>query len=460
MFLHWQSLGPRISTYFFNLINFNTNAIIPEHLYVDVDQNIYSAFNIDAQGHIVKFSFDGTVLWQKSLPNFRQIEVIGADNNGNVYVTYTFGGANLHLLKFNSAGVQQWIKGFDFTGYTGVDASFIRDIKIDSFGNIYLVGSIILNVSPNSNRRSGMLLKFNSEGVPQFQRKFGGSTTESISWSAVALDSSGNIYCKGDYTNHTNSTTTTILVKYNSSGAVQWQYQFLTANSSAALTVDSQGNSYLTGGMTQTIFSNSISAVSSVIKINTSGVFQWSTALYQPTTGSPGATSAGPIIDIDLDTAGNIILVGRTSDLINPTTNNFDILVYKLDSTGSYQWARLIEASKTVSGFVYDRASFNCFVSTDNLDNIIVNSSFGLTSDDSVYPKYLLTKVPSDGTKVGTYNQPEATYIYRDPEYGAVSGGSVTLTSSSFGDISLGISSVTVSITLDTVTVTPFRTII
>jgi hypothetical protein len=81
------------------------------------------------------------------------------------------------------------------------------------------------------------------------------------------------------------------------------------------------------------------------------------------------------------------------------------------------------------------------------LDNVILLSYFGLNTDPEIFPKLLLSKLPSDGSKTATYTPTEATYIYRDPTYYAEIGTSITLTTTTTTDTSVTVTAVTITAT-------------
>jgi hypothetical protein len=99
-----------------------------------------------------------------------------------------------------------------------------------------------------------------------------------------------------------------------------------------------------------------------------------------------------------------------------------------------------------ISSNTYNK-SVSKSILNDNLDNVLLLSYFGLNTDSEIFPKLVLSKLPSNGSKTATYTPTEATYIYRDPTYYAEIGTSITLTTTTTTDSSVTLSNVTITAT-------------
>ena len=113
----------------------------------------------------------------------------------------------------------QWKIGNDTAGQ-----SRPYDIVIDSSDNVYITGAIY---DPSSTSYPhGMIVKLNSSGALQWSKIFGnneGSVHYEVNYS-VDVDSSGNVYTVG-YTQTASSPVAIYqpyIIKYNASGTVQW----------------------------------------------------------------------------------------------------------------------------------------------------------------------------------------------------------------------------------------------
>lgn len=120
-----------------------------------------------------------------------------------------------NLAKLSSAG------GIDFETTLASNASpeYINALAVDSSNNIYGVGL----TRTQSSTPDAWLFKTNSGGTVQWERYIGGSGGEFFR--SVTTDSSGNVYAAGE-TDTGFSSYQLLIVKYNSSGTLQWQRTF------------------------------------------------------------------------------------------------------------------------------------------------------------------------------------------------------------------------------------------
>lgn len=171
----------------------------------------------------LKFQPDGTQMMQEYLDNgidSNDVAVkISIDQQGNVYtagnVETLNQGNNIALVKYNSSGVQQWIRYYNAASNGNENA---RDMKIDASGNIYLTGSSF-NTASNLDY---ITVKYNSSGTYLWAARYigdylaGDNTAQSL-----VLDASGNVYVTGSSKEAALGTDITT-VKYNSAGSMQW----------------------------------------------------------------------------------------------------------------------------------------------------------------------------------------------------------------------------------------------
>ena len=344
---------------------------------------------------IIKYNSSGVIQWQRELDTYRSdYNAFKVDGSGNVYVgaqvnnsTYSGGNPLPYLLaKYNSSGVLQWKiqlrqpyvasgsgQNMEMEGESG--------IEVDSSGNVILTGTIDYNTS---NFRGGFVAKFNSSGVMQWQRRldignnafdstYGNYDAGSNRYS-IACDSSDNIYITGSYLPYVagGSVHRTVLVKYDSSGTLQW---------SKVLYME-EGNYYK--------------------KYHSYGV--------------------------DADTDGNVYVLGNFEDhkyRESNSTANTAVILTKWDSSGNLQYERTIDAPEWYNvnansyspkfGSSYYASVEPCgTIKSDSENNLYFavkgfapkgfNSSWsGSTNGIGIF------KIPSDGSKTGAYQN----YYYR-----------------------------------------------
>lgn len=231
-------------------------------------------------------------------------------------------------------------------GQAGNNIQF-NGIVSDSSGNSYIVG----------NQNAGgvarvLIIKINSSGVVQWSRRLGSSTGSTNTQRNIGVDSSGNLYIAG-YTIITSGVDkfAMFVAKYNSSGTIQWQrklYQSVGNNIVSGFTVDSSGNSYLTGYSTQVIGPpNTTKGI--IAKYNSSGTLQW-----QRQFGTGGAGSFGNAGGIAVDNGTGDMYIGCSN--YNADTPSTTVFLQKLNSSGTAQWQRSYTAS-SMTGVAIDSSN-------------------------------------------------------------------------------------------------------
>ena len=195
---------------------------------------------------VCKYSASGDLQWQRLLggSHLDYGRDIGVDSSNNVYIsyyTYSIGQGNydIGLAKYNSSGVLQWQR---ILGGTAFDAN--GGLAVDSSGNSYV------SFETSSEGQGGSdfgIAKYNSSGTLQWQRIIGGTGGDNTR--SAALDSSGNVYALGTTSSAGAGSNDMLIVKYNSSGILQWQRSLGTTAGESAnrIYAGGSGNIYLAG---------------------------------------------------------------------------------------------------------------------------------------------------------------------------------------------------------------------
>ncbi|HCA41927.1 MAG TPA: hypothetical protein DEP28_01595 [Bacteroidetes bacterium] len=226
---------------------------------------------------------------------------------------------NITTIKYDKNGNQLWIANYNGPGNYH-DRPF--DITLDKNDNILITGG---SKGDNGKATDFITLKYSPDGNEIFALRFaseGGLTDESKS---IATDDLGNIYITGSVAHiaTSNSGEDWMTIKYDSLGRVIWSVVYddgITNDGSCKLTLDSEGNIYVTG---QT---NSPASHITTIKYDSSGNLIWK-AKYDGE-----LLSADEPTDIEVDSKGNVYVSGHSSE------KNLDWLLIKYDNNGNQIW--------------------------------------------------------------------------------------------------------------------------
>lgn len=211
-----KSTGQFLSTTFLRSASGGNNYTYGD-LAVDSSNNFYITGQGDYDGSgfkffTCKFNSSGVLQWQRRYyTGWSTGYTIAVDSSANSYqggLAQVSGINNAFLAKRNSSGTNQWQSRYLESGGAGV-GNYIYDIKVDSNDNTYFTC-----LSGTAGSYTSHLVKINnSDGAIVWQRKISGTP----SMVSLTIDTVGNIYVAGS-----NGSTTTLLMKYNSSGTLQW----------------------------------------------------------------------------------------------------------------------------------------------------------------------------------------------------------------------------------------------
>jgi hypothetical protein len=383
---------------------------------LDSSNNIYvigyeSISNTNIE--LASYDINGTVRWQRSLGGTSTDRGYGVkvdtDNNVCIVARYLDPSDSIYkiiIAKYDSFGVIQWQRVLSSVGLD----QYAYGITTDTSNNIYIVGTYREIGYP-----SGFLIaKYNSSGAIQWQRSLRKTTNANGgAASRVAIDTSNNIYVFGNYDINTLGPPLQdfVIAKYNSSGTIQWQYKLggASVEDFGDITVTSSGDIYTTGS------TSSVSPQSLVVvKYDSLCNVQWQNRLYLA-----GQSTVGEGIAVDY--VGNVYVCGWGTFSGSGQRG----IIAKYDSSGVIQWQRYFRTTST-SATVNFRS-----IKIDSYNNLIVS---GVTSGSGTFD-FLTVKLPSDGTKTGTYSLGGASYIYENSSLINTSI-SLTLSTSSLVDAS------------------------
>jgi hypothetical protein len=330
--------------------------------------DIYVAGSSASNGQLAKYNLSGSLQWQRKFGDGAAEVFLSTvvDGSGNIYACgYSNASGNFFyaIVKYDSSGAVQWQINYGLSDFS----SFGFGITVDTSGDVYFTG--YSNAIGGTNNI--YTVKVNSSGTVQWQKQLAGPSSVA---EKIATDSSGNVFvCGRAFGAYSGGVNTLFLVKYNSSGVLQWQnYLAASFNGTRALGVatDSSGDVYIAG-------SEGSDTSFLVVKYDTSGTIQWKRKLG---TGAGSGTQIASAIAVD--SSGNVYACGESNN-----SGTTDLQIVKYNTSGTIQWQRRLGASAAISG----RG-----ISVDNNGKIYVTAFY-----DSNY--IFIAKLPDDGSSTGTY---------------------------------------------------------
>jgi len=293
----------------------------------------------------VKFSEDGDYMWavrfDGSGHNLDYASAIAIDNDGNIYVTgwsrssTNLGSEDYCTIKYNSNGVQQWVKYYD--GANGVDCEYYdyaKAICVDAAGNVYVTG-ISVN---NSNNEDFATVKYSASGTQLWVKRYNGPSNMQDEAFAMFVDDAGNVYVTGG-SQQTNKGYDYLTVKYNSAGTQLWtaRYDASSGNDIASdIKVDLYGNVFITGS---SYGGTSVKMDYATVKYTSAGVQNW----LKRNNGTANDTDAAT--SLDLDVYGNAYVTG----FVKNNVTGFDFCTIKyLNFDGMVEWSKIYSTGKLI----------------------------------------------------------------------------------------------------------------
>jgi len=295
------------------------SALRPNDITVDQAGNVYVTGTGNGTGDMktVKYNSNGVQQWASTFNGTANLgdeaSAVVVDGSGNVYITggatFTGTGIDITTIKYNSNGIQQWVQNFVAAPTNLFEAAF--DIALDSQGDIYVTGRSVAS----GNDFDFTTIKYNPAGVQQWVQHFDGPAGSNDQASALVIDGNDNIYVTGgSFGIGTGSDYTTI--KYTSSGNIVWIQRFNgpgNGNDRAnALVLDADNNVYVTGGSE----GSGTNLDYATIGYNSSGDFLFVRRFNGPANGPDQANAIAIDAESNIYVTGRSLGIGTNFDFV------------------------------------------------------------------------------------------------------------------------------------------------
>lgn len=307
----------------------------------------------------------------------------------------------------NNQGIKQWSK---IIGQSGTYQSYGNSTAVDRVGNVYLIGTTSGSVfdqnkiSPSS-QNDILIAKFRQDGLLIWAKQMGSTATSSTYAELSHIDSFGNIFIIGSANSPFNELGSigsgALLIKLGNDGTTLWTRIVPTAGETLGygVTTDPFGNVYITGNTEeQTLNGQSATGGRNtfLLKYDIHGNLLW-TKLFD----SSGIASYGQSVQYE-PTSNSLILSGQlggSGTFFSKTTpgDSTDAYILSLDLNGNFQWVQFIGGigiSTQLRSMSVDKKG-SIYVSGDTNGNIE-----GQTKEGTIVQ--FITKLNVSGSKIWT----------------------------------------------------------
>lgn len=273
----------------------------------------------------IKYNSAGMQQWATTYSNnnanVEAAHAMDMDAAGNVFVTgYSYGGTtndvDIATIKYNNAGVQQWVSRYNGPG-TRFDSG--EDIEVAPSGDIYVCG--YTRAAVGITNYESVVLKINAAGAFQWAQTYNGPGNDYDRANRLLVQNNGNVVITGRSVGTPATAEDMILLNYNgSSGALIWERRYDGGNvqydEGKDVATDNLGNIYVTGYSYNTGSNNNYIT----FKYDSLGAMQWLIKNNGPANNSDQAFSMA------VDTIGNIYITGQSKG--SGTNDDYNTIKY------------------------------------------------------------------------------------------------------------------------------------
>lgn len=296
---------------------------------------------------IAKVDNNGNSLWQHTLSgnanNFDTGRAITIDSSGNPIICGITNNNRAFIAKYNSSGTLLWQVA-------------------PNIPNPYVSVAVGLNNTVFAVSASGNLDAWYSNGTFAFSKY-----NSNIAYDKVVTDSAGNVYVQGYENIQGAGGYDQVIIKFNSSGVVQWQKTIGTSSNEfgQGINLDEEGNVYLTYQLNTKI---------GIVKFYPNGNVVWKRSLASTSTIAPN--------DIKI-VKGKMYLGSSYYTAILPTNGSTP------GTYGNYTFAEDVSSVINSSNFTFTAPSYN--VSTTLLSSATTSNTISATNNSGSITAFTFT---------------------------------------------------------------------
>ncbi len=240
------------------------------------------------------------------LNSYTRARAVAMDTAGNIYLAGSCcdsfpgeGNSKPFLVKLSSSGTLLWQRVWNSTlsSVSGF-GSGVNAMALDSANNIYLAGyqinytqyALVLKIDPNGRLLWGKIWNGNSDSVA----------------TGLAVGSTGDVFVSGIADVHNNYLNKILLLRFSADGSLVWEktWEYL-SDIANGITTDASGDVYLAGASLRYYGYNTHGLL---VKFNSTGDLQWG-RVWGGGFGFNAANNTGNAVTVDSD--GSIVVTGR-----------------------------------------------------------------------------------------------------------------------------------------------------